>query len=168
MFIAVGSNIDPERHIARGLDLLAGCVTVTGVSTFYRSEALRRPQDPPFLNGIVAVETDISPRPLKFDVLRRIEEASGRVRTADAYAPRTLDLDIVMYGDTVVRAPDLEIPDPDLLERPFLAVPLLELAPDLILPDTGTPLSWIVSRMDVSGMTPDPAFSMQLKETVYR
>jgi len=126
-FIAVGSNIEPEHHIRLALEQLARHVTITGLSTFYRTPPLHRPEQPTFINGVVRIETAIPARALKFEVLRTVESRLGRVRTVDKYAPRTIDLDIVLYGSQVIAEPDLRIPDPDLRARPFLAVPLLEL-----------------------------------------
>jgi 7,8-dihydro-6-hydroxymethylpterin-pyrophosphokinase len=76
---------------------------------------------------------------LKFEVLRRIEAALGRRRGPDKYAPRPIDLDLLLYGDSVVEEPDLVLPDPDLRTRPFLAAALQELAPGLIEPVAGFP-----------------------------
>jgi dihydroneopterin aldolase/2-amino-4-hydroxy-6-hydroxymethyldihydropteridine diphosphokinase len=78
---------------------------------------------------------------LKFDVLRKIESQLGRIRTSDKFAPRTIDLDMILYGTLVIDEADIKIPDPSIRLYPFVAVPLLELAPKLILPDTHTPLA---------------------------
>jgi len=162
-YIAVGSNIEPEQNILKGLGLLAQHVPITAVSTFYRTEALGRPEQPSFLNGACAVLTYAEPRRLKFDILRCIEDAVGRVRMADKYAPRPLDLDIALYGGIVADEDGLQIPDPDIRKRPFLAVPLLELAPEAVLPDSGERLADIVGRMATSGLTADEPFTETLK-----
>ncbi|MFO7958873.1 MAG: 2-amino-4-hydroxy-6-hydroxymethyldihydropteridine diphosphokinase [Candidatus Brocadiia bacterium] len=167
VFLAVGSNIEPERNVRRALELLIKHVHVAATSTFYRTAPLRRPQDPPFANGIWRIETDTGPRPLKFDVLRGIEDELGRVRTADAYAPRTIDLDIAVYGEQRIEDEDLVIPDPDILERPFLAVPLLELAPDLRLPGTDRPLRQYPVSERTDELEPMRGLTEQLKETLH-
>ena len=153
-FIAVGSNIEPERHVPAALDRLRKCVGVTGVSTVYRTAPLGRPEQGAFLNGVWRIETDVPARGLKLDVLRRIETELGRVRTADKYAARVIDLDVILYGNQVIDEPDLRLPDPDIRTRAFIAVPLLELAPDLVLPDTGESLVSIVAELDQSGLEP--------------
>jgi len=151
-FIGVGANIEPERNLRRALDLLRERTVVTGVSTVYRTTPLRHPEQPPFLNGVFRIDTGLPPQALKSDVCRAIEDALGRVRSADPWAPREMDLDIALYGDVVLDTPDLRIPDPEIRERPFLAAPMLELEPDLVLPDTGEALADVVARMDLTGM----------------
>jgi 2-amino-4-hydroxy-6-hydroxymethyldihydropteridine diphosphokinase len=140
-FVAVGSNIDPQENVRRALTILKTYVSITAVSTFYRTAAVDRPDQPDFINGVVGIRTARSPREVKFDVLRRIESQLGRVRSADKYAARTIDLDLVLYGAMVVDQPDLHLPDASIRRYPFVAVPLVELACDLVLPDTRTPLS---------------------------
>jgi dihydroneopterin aldolase/2-amino-4-hydroxy-6-hydroxymethyldihydropteridine diphosphokinase len=163
-FVAVGSNIEPERHIPAAAELLAQHVRITGVSAFYRTPAVGRPEQPAFLNGVLRIETPIPPRTLKFDVLRAIETRLGRVRTADPFAARCVDLDLALYGTQVIREPDLHIPDPDIRSRPFLAIPLRELEPDLVLPDTGQTLASIIQPDWPATLTPDRAFTHKLRD----
>ena len=87
------------------------------------------------------IQTAVSARALKFGILRGIETDLGHARSADKYAARPIDLDLAVYGDAVIDEPDLHVPDPDIRERPFVAVPLLGLAPNLVMPDTGEPLA---------------------------
>jgi 2-amino-4-hydroxy-6-hydroxymethyldihydropteridine diphosphokinase len=168
-FVAVGSNIQPERHIAAALDRLRTRVRLLAVSTFYRTAPLPGPgsrasePQPDFLNGVLKIETDLEPRTLKHDVLRRTEEELGRVRVADKYAPRTLDLDLLLYGGLVSDEEGLRLPPPDLRARNFIAVPLLELAPDLVLPDTGERLATLAVARDAAGMVAQPAFTASLR-----
>lgn len=140
-YISVGSNIEPENNILMALDKLMEYVRVKDTSTFYRTMPIGRPEQSFFLNGIWLIETDESPRRLKFEILRKIEEELGRIRTQDKYAARTMDLDIALYGNEVINESDLVIPDPDIRRRSFIAIPLIELNPLLILPDTGEPVS---------------------------
>lgn len=154
VYIAFGSSIDPEQNIPDALDLLNARCAVLAVSRMYRSRALDRPGDPDFVNGVCEVRTALPPRALKYDILREIERRLGRVRTKDAYAPRTIDLDIALYRDAVIEEPGLAVPDPDIASRPFLAVPLLELAPDLVLPGTGVRLADAVRGMDAGELAP--------------
>lgn len=162
VFLGVGSNIEPEKHILAALELLKQHVRVTGVSTFYWTEALGRPDQPRFLNGVWRVETSVEASPLKFDVLWPIETELGRIRTQDKHAARTIDLDILLYGDAVIDQPDLRIPDPDIRTRPFITIPLLELEPDLVLPDTGQQLALIVGAADGEGLEPAAGFTERL------
>jgi dihydroneopterin aldolase/2-amino-4-hydroxy-6-hydroxymethyldihydropteridine diphosphokinase len=151
-FIAVGSNIEPEQNVREGLRRLSQRLSIKAVSTFYRSLPLGRPEQQPFINGVVEVETDVPPEQLKYGVLRAVESEMGRVRTADTYAPRTLDLDILLYDARMISSPDLTVPDPDIVSRPFLAVPLAELAPEAVLPGDGRSLRAIAGRFAEHGM----------------
>jgi 2-amino-4-hydroxy-6-hydroxymethyldihydropteridine diphosphokinase len=141
VFVAVGSNIDPQDSISSALLVLKTHVKIEAISNFYKTPAIGRPDQPDFLNGVIRIQTQLKPRELKFNVLRNIESFLGRVRSDDKYAPRIIDLDIILYGDLVIAEPDLRIPDPAIRAHHFVAIPLLELAPDLILPDTSTRLA---------------------------
>ena len=164
VYIGIGSNVDPERNIIAALRLLKERVRVIAVSSFYLTEPLGSPGAPRFYNGAIKIETDTNPRELKFGVLRHIEKTLGRTRTEDRYAPRTIDLDILLYGDLVAREPDLMIPDPDIPVRPFLAVPLLELQTDLVLPDSGRRLKDVVDLLPAGSLKPLTEFTRNLRE----
>lgn len=163
VFVTFGSNIAPEINVPRALDLLATTVRVAEVSTVYRTAPIGRPDQNPFYNGVFLIETDLDPRSLKFDLLRGIESELGRVRTADRYAPRTIDLDIALYGNLVVSEPDLYIPDPDIAARAFLAVPLAELAPEMVLPGGSETLAQIAEGLDRGEMVPLGEFTNLLR-----
>lgn len=163
-YIGIGSNVDPEASIGRALELVAQEVRLLGVSTFYRCQALGRPDQPEFLNGACRIATSLAPRPLKFDVLRGVERRLGRERSADKYAPRTIDLDILLYGNVTCDEDDLHIPDPEIRTRPFVAVPLLELAPDAVLPDTGERLADLPAARQGSRLRPDLPFTEHMRE----
>jgi dihydroneopterin aldolase/2-amino-4-hydroxy-6-hydroxymethyldihydropteridine diphosphokinase len=162
VFVAVGSNVDPTSNVLCALERLDADVGVARVSTFYRTPALDRPDDPPFVNGVVEVEARLPAYDVK-RALRRIEEALGRTRTGDRYAPRTIDLDLLLYGDEVSIEPGLPLPHPDVRTRPFVAVPLAELAPDLILPDSGTRTSVVAASLRPSAMEPLPELTQELR-----
>lgn len=167
VFIGAGSNIDPETNLLSSLALLGKSAAITGVSTFYRTPAIDRPEQPDYLNGVLSVETDLLPGRLQ-ELLHAIERAAGRVRTEDRYAARTLDLDILLYGDAIVRAGGLEIPDPDIPTRPFLAAGLLELAPALVLPGQSEPLNESADPGAIAALKPEPEFTRRLKETLLK
>ena len=160
VFIGVGSNIAPEANIPLALERLAKSLSLRAVSTFYRTAPVGPAGQPPFVNGVVEALSELPPRKLKFHVLRPIEASLGRRRSgADKYAPRTIDLDLLLYGDAVLSQRGLTLPDPDIRERPFLAAGLLELEPGLVLPD-GTPLR----PAPGAAMEPLADFSRLLKE----
>jgi 2-amino-4-hydroxy-6-hydroxymethyldihydropteridine diphosphokinase len=165
-FVAVGSNIRPEDNIPSALLRLKTYATVIAVSNFYKTVAVGTSAQPDFLNGVVKIQTDRSPRELKFEVLRSIEAQLGRVRSADKYAARTIDLDVILYGTLVIDEPDLHLPDPAIRSYPFVAIPLLELAPDLILPDTRTPLSHEPAAHQTSGLNFQRDFTDTLRRLI--
>lgn len=144
VFVAVGSNLDPERHVPAALRRLHQTpkVRITGVSTHYRTPPLRgRLDQPDYLNGVWRLETSL-PLTTMDALLDRLEGREGRTRSGDSYEARTLDLDILIWGTLV---DDTEgIPDEDVLERAFLFRPLLELEPGLRWPPTGRPLCQLV------------------------
>jgi 2-amino-4-hydroxy-6-hydroxymethyldihydropteridine diphosphokinase len=144
VFIGVGANIQPERNILKGLDLLSERVLLVAASTFYSSKALGEAAGPDFINGVVKIKTDLPARQLKFDLLRKIEDQLGRVRSSDKNAPRPLDFDILLYDDLVIDSQDLMIPDPQIERYPFVYIPLLELEPELVLPPRGRKLKDLV------------------------
>ena len=167
-YVAAGSNIQPRRNIAEALRLLRGAVQVAGVSTFYRTPAIGpdgrvRAGDEEFLNGVFAVRTDLPARRLKFEVLRPIEDRLGRVRSADKYAPRTIDLDVVLYGSEVMDEPGLKLPADDI-RRPWVALPLRQLAGDVPLPGSGECLACLWSGPPPEGMVADLEFTRLLRE----
>jgi 2-amino-4-hydroxy-6-hydroxymethyldihydropteridine diphosphokinase len=163
-FISVGSNIQPEPNIVAALELLRSRVRVTGSSTFYRTTPVGRPDQPEFINGVWRIDTALSPTQIRDELLRPIEEELGRRRWADKFAPRTIDLDLVLCGDLVRDDGAVRLPHPDLT-RPFVCVPVYELldgagdiAPGLrrrmqrLLPDRpgvppGEPLNELTSRL---------------------
>lgn len=166
--VAIGSNVEPEKNIADALGRLADRVEIVGLSNFYRTEPVGPPGQPPFVNGACAIRTALGPLDLKRTVLRHVEDAGGRIRTADRYAPRTIDLDLLVYGPTVLNEADLELPDPEILDRPFLWLPLLELDPGLILPGTGVRLDRLTAGKQRSSMIFDAPLSQALRQFVHR
>lgn len=131
VYVGVASSIAPQRHIPAGLRALDEVAPVLVASPFLRTPALGRPQDPDFVNGVVRVAPTLDPLQLK-EHLRAIESSQGRRRGPDPHAPRTLDLDLLLYGGLSDAA--LGLPNPDL-QRPFVAACLLALDPDIRTPD---------------------------------
>jgi 2-amino-4-hydroxy-6-hydroxymethyldihydropteridine diphosphokinase len=152
-FISLGSNIDPAGNIAAAVDLMRARIEVVAISTVYRTPPIGRPEQEDYYNAVVEARTELEPRPLR-DELRRIEDALGRARSADKYAARTIDLDILLYDDRVIRDGDLTIPSPDIAARPFLAAGLAELDPDLVLADTDQSIGRLAESPGTSHMTP--------------
>ena len=147
IYLSVASNIDPEENVFQAALQLAEFCSIRGVSRCFKTAAIPDPGSSPtisglphYINCVVLVQTRYTAPAFKFDVLRPIEAGLGRVRTADKYANRTIDLDILLCNDDVVGTPELEIPDPDITRRWFLMAGILDIDPDLTLPLDSQPL----------------------------
>lgn len=142
-YLSLGSNVgNREEHLDRALEALAAeQIDVTARSSTYETEPRDVTNQPWFLNLVVGCETRYFPIQL-LRVLQRIERELGRTRTGNTVrrGPRTIDIDILLFGNLVLETSQLVIPHPRMLERRFVLEPLLEIAPDLKLPHTHTPL----------------------------
>lgn len=146
VFVAAGSNVDPERNLARALAELRRQFPDLTVSPAYRNRAAGFEGDD-FVNLVARFTTDLPVRELLAH-LHRIEAACGRPRDAPKWAPRTMDLDVLLYGDLVCDTPELRLPRPDLLRRSFMLGPLADLAPDLVHPTAGKTIAELWDAMD--------------------
>lgn len=148
--IALGSNLgNREAHLAFALSRLQSLLHNVRASTFVETPAEGVPGDqPPFLNGAVVGETDLSPQGL-LAALGAIEVAAGRTRPY-WYAARTLDLDLILYGNAVVEEEGLVVPHPRFRERRFVLAPLAEVAGGWIDPVTGQTVSALLRRLPPS------------------
>jgi 2-amino-4-hydroxy-6-hydroxymethyldihydropteridine diphosphokinase len=136
-YIGLGSNLgDREATLLRALELLAAeaGIAVTAMSAFRDTEPVGYVDQPRFLNGAAAVDTELPAREL-LDRLLRVERSLGRHRDGPRFGPRTIDLDLLLYGDVTIEEPGLSVPHPRLWERRFVLEPLAELDPALALPD---------------------------------
>ena len=134
--IALGSNLgDRERYLREALDALTVLVRDMRASTFHDTEPVGVVDQPRFLNAAAVGVTDLSARAF-LDTLLAIELQSGRLRP-HVGAPRTLDLDLILYGDAVIDEPGLIVPHPRFRERAFVLRPLSEIAADWLDPVTG-------------------------------
>ena len=136
--IALGANLDdPEAHVRRAMAEIAALpqTWVTGRSSLRRTAPVGYADQPDFINACVVVETRLAPRAL-LDALLEIEKRHGRVRDMPN-GPRTLDLDIVLYGGATIDEPGLKVPHPRAHERAFVLEPLLEVWPDAVIPGKG-------------------------------
>jgi 2-amino-4-hydroxy-6-hydroxymethyldihydropteridine diphosphokinase len=137
-YIALGANLrNPEAQVRAGFELLAMLpkTRLAAVSSLYRSEPVGYVEQPDFVNAVAKIETALSAREL-LDELLAIERQRGRVRDFPN-APRTLDLDIVLYDEEMLDEEGLTIPHPRMHERAFVVVPLAEIAPDAAVPGRG-------------------------------
>ena len=137
-YVGLGANLgEREQTLQRAVELLAEepGIEVVAVSSFRETDPVGYLDQPAFLNGACAVETELAPREL-LDRLLAVERALGRERgTGPRWGPRTIDLDLLLYGHETVDEPGLTVPHPRLTERSFTLEPLVELDPGLTLPD---------------------------------
>ncbi|MDA8423513.1 MAG: 2-amino-4-hydroxy-6-hydroxymethyldihydropteridine diphosphokinase [Nitrospiraceae bacterium] len=165
-FVSVGSNIDPETNVRAALLRLSKETDLRAISTIYLTEPLGRQGQPPFYNCVIEIETPLPPAELKFGVLRNIEAGLGRRRSDDKFAPRTIDLDLILYDDLVMTTPELTLPDPEILERPFLAIALSEIAPGLVLPGSQTGIGEAAAKLSRTGMQPLRTYTDRIRKEI--
>ena len=138
-YVGLGANLgERERMLRAAVDALAAVdgIEVVAVSTLRETEPVGVGEQPRFLNGVVALDTTLAAGEL-LDRLLALERRFGRVRTPGEHGPRTLDLDLLLYGDEEIEEPGLTIPHTRLHERRFVLEPLAELAPGLVVPGRG-------------------------------
>lgn len=145
--VALGSNLgDRLGQLRSGVEGLSATGDVVGVSALYETDPVGGPTQGRYLNAVVVLETDLAPVALLTE-LHRIEGGSHRRREVH-WGPRTLDLDLIAYGEDQVSLPDLEVPHPRAHERRFVLAPLLDVAPDVTLADGSTPHDAIPATLD--------------------
>jgi 2-amino-4-hydroxy-6-hydroxymethyldihydropteridine diphosphokinase len=145
--LALGSNLGNRRaHLEAAIDLVLPHVRSAIVSSFIETEPVGVEEQPRFLNGAVVGEASLPPQALLARLLA-IEEQLGRTRPYWG-APRTIDLDLILYGDVVVTEPGVQVPHPRFRERRFVLDPLVEIAPDLIDPVTGLTVAQLRAALD--------------------
>ena len=138
-YVGLGSNVgDRERMLWSAIHMLAFNpeVDVAAVSTFRETAPVDYLDQPDFVNAAVAIDTELSPRAL-LDLLLSIELELGRTREGPRFGPRTIDLDLLLYGDETIDETGLTVPHPRLHERRFVLEPLAELDPGLTVPEMG-------------------------------
>jgi 2-amino-4-hydroxy-6-hydroxymethyldihydropteridine diphosphokinase len=163
-FIAAGSNIEPAKNIKKAVQMLSQHVLITGISTVYQTEPIGRPEQQSYYNCVLKVETDIQPKKLKYEILGAIETVLGRVRTADKFLPRTIDLDLIIYDNLAGEIDGVVLPDSQITERPFLAFCLYELEPKLVLPGINLAIADVCSKMSKENMKPLKSYTTQLQK----
>lgn len=153
-YIGLGSNLaDPRQQLeqaCRALAALPGS-TLRCHSTWVRSAPLGSPDQPDYLNGVAVLDTTLTPHAL-LDALQAIEAQQGRVRGPQRWAPRTLDLDLLLYGEQIIEDQRLRVPHPGLGQRNFVLYPLREVAGEtLVIPGLG-PLAGLLERCPEQGL----------------
>ncbi len=159
VLIALGGNVgDVRQTFARAIPAICGMAqaSLQARSADYLTPAWGNEQQPPFINACILIDTDLDPHALLYS-LQKIETKFGRDRTKeDHWGPRTLDLDIIAYGDERIEQPGLTIPHPRLFERAFVLVPLAEIAADRTI--AGRTAREALTHLSVEGISrlPDP------------
>jgi 2-amino-4-hydroxy-6-hydroxymethyldihydropteridine diphosphokinase len=147
-FVGLGSNLgERESQIRLALDDLARLPStrVVRASSLYDTEPIGEVDQPNFLNAVVQLDTELTARRLLWN-LQLIERRLGRVRNR-RWGPRTIDLDLLLYGELRIEEPDLRVPHPELTRRAFVLVPLVELDPMLVHPESGETLLEHLARL---------------------
>ncbi|WP_217541341.1 2-amino-4-hydroxy-6-hydroxymethyldihydropteridine diphosphokinase [Vibrio metschnikovii] len=153
-YIAVGSNLaEPILQAKQAIEALKQLPKsqFIAASSLYSSTPMGPQDQPEYINAVVVIDTQLSPLAL-LDCTQAIEQEQGRERKAERWGPRTLDLDILLYGDEIIDSPRLTVPHYGMKVREFVLYPLDEIAPDLSLPD-GTKLSDLLSEVDRNGLS---------------
>jgi 2-amino-4-hydroxy-6-hydroxymethyldihydropteridine diphosphokinase len=135
VYVAAGSNVDPERHLREALAQLEREFPGVRFSSWYRNRAVGFDGDD-FINLVAGFDTAL-PVHAVLERLQSIEARCGRARAAPRWAPRSMDLDVLLYGDLVCEQPGLKLPRPDLVKRAYMLGPLAELAPEVRHPTAG-------------------------------
>jgi 2-amino-4-hydroxy-6-hydroxymethyldihydropteridine diphosphokinase len=147
--IGLGANLaDPEKQVRAALDELAAApgIVLERRSSLYRTAPIGYDNQPDFINAVARVRTTLEPQAL-LDALLDIERTHGRVREF-LNAPRTLDLDVLLYEDRVINTDTLNVPHPRAHLRAFVLLPLLEVSPDVIIPGIGPASAWLAHCQD--------------------
>jgi len=152
-YLGLGANlVQPVAQLQQAITALRQLALskLVAVSSFYGSKPMGPQDQPDYVNAVAAIDTELAPEAL-LDALQQIERQQGRVRKLERWGPRTLDLDILLYGDTVINTPRLTVPHYGMRSREFVLYPLYELAAELHLPD-GTALVTLLKQVPLNGL----------------
>ena len=147
-YLSLGSNIGSERNLPEAVDQLGRFGRVKAASSVWQTAAVGFTEQPDFLNAAVLLETDLSAKTIRQHAITQIENDLGRVRTGNKNGPRPIDIDIMLFNHDVLSIGTRRIPDPELLERSFVAIPMAEIAPDYVHPEVNKTLAEIALQFN--------------------
>lgn len=153
VYIGLGANLNqPVQQLQQAIEALQQlpCSELIAVSSLYGSKPMGPQDQPDYVNAVAALDTTLEAEAL-LDALQQIEQLHGRQRKAERWGPRTLDLDILLYNNTVINSPRLTVQHYGMRQREFVLYPLYEIAPQLQLPD-GTVLSSLLAQVPLNGL----------------
>lgn len=147
IYLSLGSNIgDRKRYLNTAIEAIQKFAEIKQVSSLYETAPLGFESDEMFYNSCIGIECALSPNELLAEI-NRIEAVAGRVRFNDGkYRSRNLDIDILFYHNQVIQEENLMVPHPRIFERKFVLIPLFEIAPDLIHPESHDSIAEILSK----------------------
>lgn len=146
-YFVIGSNHEPERHLPAAIPLLAEYGRIVAVSAAYESPAWEGADEPHYLNAAVVLETSLMASAIFEEAVPAIERRLGRDRTSETNR-HPIDVDLVLLDDVILDLGHHRLPEPDVLERPYLAIPLARVAPSLVFPGDGRTLREIADSFD--------------------
>ena len=147
-YLSLGSNIEPEHNLPEAVAQLTRFGQIKAASSVWQTAAVGFSDQPDFLNAAVLLETALSAEDLRQQAIAEIENCLGRVRTENKNGPRPIDIDIILFNHDVLTLGQRRIPDPELLERAFVAIPMAEIAPDYVHPEANVTLEEIAHQFN--------------------
>lgn len=147
-YLCLGSNIEPEHNLPEAVAQLTRFGRIKATSSVWQTTPAGFTEQPDFLNAAVLLETALSADELRQSAITQIENSLGRVRTENKSGPRSIDIDIMLFNHDVLTVGQRRIPDPELLERSFVAIPMAEIAPDYVHPEVKLTLEEIALQFN--------------------
>lgn len=153
VYVGLGSNLGRSEDCLKSAVKALEKLPETGLvccSSFYRSKPVGPQDQPDYINAVAKLETNLTALEL-LDCLQALEDRKGRIRTAEQWGPRTLDLDLLLYGDQIINEERLVVPHPEMHRRCFVLYPLFEISPEIVIPGLG-PIETLLEKVNDDGL----------------